>query len=228
MLEQAQERQVDDVATLKALADPLRLAILDALMARGSQPLTVKEIAAALHEPQTKLYRHVKQLEKAKLITVAGTRLVSGIVESRYTAAQRSLRLSRDLFSATSAERSEALDALLAAIDRVRGDFRGNFLDGRIDFAAPQDGSAGPTGLFGHFTVWLDPDRLVRLRRRLADVLDKLQAEGDSSGPDAVPVTLLTLLYGLSPRPTGADDGADGAGSDEAGPDGAGSDGTDG
>ncbi|MFD0347930.1 winged helix-turn-helix domain-containing protein [Kitasatospora aburaviensis] len=207
---------MDDVATLKALADPLRLAILGALGSARSQPgpgggsLTAKELAAALAEPQTKLYRHIKQLEKAGLIRVAGTRLVSGIVESRYAVAHDSVRLSSEIFSAGSPARSEAHDAMLAAVDRVRGDFHAKAASGRLDPSAPRDGSAGPPSLFAHSELRISQDRLVRLRSRLAEVFDELFTEV-RNGPqeeaeDAVDVTVLTLLYGVRPeRPARAD-----------------------
>jgi DNA-binding transcriptional ArsR family regulator len=191
------ERQVGDVAVLKALADPLRLAILGALKSAEERPLTAKELAAELDEPQTKLYRHIKQLEKAGLILVAGTRLVSGIVESRYRAAQDSIRLAPAMFTADSPARSEAYDAMLAAIDRLRGDFRAHVADGRLDFSAANDGSPGSSGLFANFTLRLDPDRLARLRSQLGEILDELSEEGPSTSEDAVDVTLFTLLYGL-------------------------------
>src|SRR5580698_2917994 len=77
-------RTVDSVAALKAMADPTRLAILAALMRTRDLPvMSVKELAAELGEPQTKLYRHVRQLEAAGLIRVASTRMVSGILEQR-------------------------------------------------------------------------------------------------------------------------------------------------
>ncbi|MER7667981.1 helix-turn-helix domain-containing protein [Kitasatospora sp. NPDC096128] len=191
------ERQVGDVAVLKALADPLRLAILGALKAAEDRPLTAKELAAELGEPQTKLYRHIKQLEKAGLVLVAGTRLVSGIVESRYRVAQDSIRLAPEMFIADSPARSGAYDAMLAAIDRVRGEFRAHVADGRLDFSPSPDGSSPSAGLFAHFTLRLDPDRLTRLRAQLAEIFDGLSEEGQSTADDAVDVTLFTLLYGL-------------------------------
>ena len=88
-------REIDTVEGLRALADPVRLAILAALDAQGPDAalpvLSVKELARRLDEPQTKLYRHVKQLEAAGLIHVAATRMVSGILEQRYQASQRSV-----------------------------------------------------------------------------------------------------------------------------------------
>ncbi|OKI24224.1 hypothetical protein A6A07_04855 [Streptomyces sp. CB03911] len=209
---------MNDVATLKALADPVRLAIISALMRSEGEPQTVKELAAALGEPQTKLYRHVKQLEAVGLIAVAGTRLVSGIVESRYVAAQESLRLSREMFSAGSETRTEAVDAVLAAIDLVRDGFRVQVRDGKLDFSAPDDGSAGPPAFVAHFAVRLDPERMVRLRRELGAIFDELAAEERSAAPDAVEVTAFALLYGVPVADAGADR-AGGAGTEsDAGP----------
>jgi DNA-binding transcriptional ArsR family regulator len=196
-VERLGEREVRDVATLKALADPVRLAILNVLMRHEPKPLTVKEIAAELGEPQTKLYRHVKLLEKVGLITVAGTRLVSGIVESRYRPAQRSLRLSREVFADATADRPAALGAILAAMDLVRSEFQGHYLGHRIDFSTLPDGSSGAPGLFSHFDTRLSPERLVRLQSRLREILDELAEEGDSTGEDAVDVSLFTLLYAV-------------------------------
>ncbi|MER7702812.1 helix-turn-helix domain-containing protein [Kitasatospora sp. NPDC097605] len=198
------ERRVEDAATLKALADPLRLAILDLLMAAlPSGPLTAKEIATALDEPQTKLYRHIKQLEKAGLVRVAGTRLVSGIVESRYAPAQNSLRLAPEIFSPGSPIRVDAYGAMLAAMDRVRGEFRARALADRIDFTTSRDASAvGLPGMFSHVTYRLTPERMLRLRGQLDEILNELNAEGESDTEDAVEATLFTLLYGVRPEPT--------------------------
>src|SRR5215469_15004114 len=89
----ATRQQVPDVSNvdvLKALADPLRLRLLYALTRRAGgaalPTMSVKELAAELGEPQTKLYRHVKHLESAGLIRSVSSRLVSGIVEHRYQA----------------------------------------------------------------------------------------------------------------------------------------------
>ncbi|MFD8594789.1 helix-turn-helix domain-containing protein [Kitasatospora sp. NPDC059646] len=199
MVDQMKEREVTDVATLKALADPLRLAVLGSLMKRDPEPVSVKEIAADLDEAPTKLYRHVKQLEQAGLVFVAETRLVSGIVESRYRSAQQSLRLSPQVY-AEGEQPPAALGAMLAAMDLVRADFRRNFLAGRIDLTPASQGNLRPSK-FAHTTTRLTPERLRRLRARLDEVLDELFAEEESTGPDTVEVTLFALLYAVQPAP---------------------------
>ena len=88
------------IDVLKALADPLRLNMLYALTPERDPDLqakTVKELAAELGEPQTKLYRHIKHLESAGLIHAVASRVVSGIVEHRYLASQAAMILGDDL-----------------------------------------------------------------------------------------------------------------------------------
>lgn len=85
-------RTITDVETIKALADSTRLSLLRAL-SRDRVPKTAKELAEELNEPQTKLYRHLKVLLEADLIEVAETRVVSGIVETKYRAAQSSVTI---------------------------------------------------------------------------------------------------------------------------------------
>lgn len=192
------EREVADVATLKALADPLRLAILGVLMERRAGPMTVKEIASTLEEPPTKLYRHIRQLEGAALVSVAGTRLVSGIVESRYVAAQRALRLSREVFARGDARPSDGVEVLLAAVDVLGRDLRRQFAAGRLDLAGGPDGPGGAPA-FAHLTMRVSRSRLDALRERLVRLAEEFGQEGESPDPDAVEVTLFCLLYGLGP-----------------------------
>ena len=131
------------VDILKALADPLRLNMLQALRpGRGGElpAKTVKELAAELGEPQTKLYRHIKHLESAGLIRSVSSRVVSGIVEHRYQAIHSEMTMGDDL---TAQEKvgpeAEALAA--AALDLYRRQFfatrRARPVDPAADEAEP-------------------------------------------------------------------------------------------
>jgi DNA-binding transcriptional ArsR family regulator len=210
----ANERLVNDAATLKALADPLRLAILGVLVRHDPEPLTAKELAAELDEPQTKLYRHLKQLEKVELIAVAGTRLVSGIVESRYRVRQEQLQLSSEIFAPGSAQRPGALAAMLAALEVTRRDFERDYLADRVDFRFPPQRDALPQGdaaesnaveskvVFRHSTFRLSPGQAQQLSAGLLEVLAQAREAEEQLDPaaEAVEVKLFTLLYGLRPE----------------------------
>jgi DNA-binding transcriptional ArsR family regulator len=189
MEEQPGVREIDSVEGLRALADPVRLAILSALDMRvpdGALPvMSVKELAQHLGEPQTKLYRHVKQLEAAGLIEVAATRMVSGILEQRYRARQRDLRLSAALFQ-RHADESEA--AIRSAFDA--------FLTGVFDRARKEDwqsdGPDKPVMLV--FDDRVSREAAERIRARLVDVTREI-AEAEAGD---IPVSVAIGFY----RPT--------------------------
>jgi len=196
-------RWIEDVAAFKAMADPIRLAILRQMMAPGSgdglRHWSVKELAAVLEEPQTKLYRHVKQLEESGLIKVAETRLVSGIVEQRYIAAQSSLEIPRD-FLERSATHDEKADLFAAGIDAYRRDLLAAVRSGRVSLnteALPGASYSRPLLMFGD--IRLSPARAGEFRDRLSAVLDEFVGSGERipsyNGPDGVELGVLIGCY---------------------------------
>jgi DNA-binding transcriptional ArsR family regulator len=184
MENQPEERVIEDVDTLKAMADPTRLAILAALTKSQYLPvMSVKELAAELAEPQTKLYRHVKQLEAAGLIRVAATRMVSGILEQRYQACQFSVRLGPALVRQHPAEISEAVRV---AFDRFLDDFV------RVTQRDPEPPDALRSAMqAGDFD--LSAEAAAELRRRMTQLWEWLDQQPEE--PDGVKIHLLTGFY---------------------------------
>ncbi len=102
------------VTALKALADPLRLRMGLLMLEEGR---TVKELAAILGVPPTRLYYHVRILERHGLIEVVERRMVSGIEERRYKAVlgDEGWAIGDDLRASTLAG-SGLLEALFGAV----------------------------------------------------------------------------------------------------------------
>jgi DNA-binding transcriptional ArsR family regulator len=179
-------KQIDSVEELRAMADPVRLAILAALYTHvpdAERPvMSVKELAQRLGEPPTKLYRHVKQLEAAGLIEVASTRMVSGILEHRYRAQQRDLRLSSALFW----QHADETEAAVRSAFEV-------FLLGLFDRASkadsPPEGPEKP--LIDLREVRVSRAAAERIRARLAAV----SAEIDAAEPGDIPVAVALGFY---------------------------------
>jgi len=107
-------RLVADATALKALADPLRLHMLEVLARDPARTWTVKELAAQMQQPVTRLYHHMKLLEQANLVIDAETRIVSGIVEHRYRCAQRSIKLDERMFGG-----ADTRDASIATVSGI-------------------------------------------------------------------------------------------------------------
>ncbi len=108
----ADEFIISDLETLKVLADPIRLSIIQYLI----KPATVKQISQKIDHPPTKLYYHFNLLEKHDLIKTVDTRIVSGIVEKHYQSVARSYRVQDGLLSPGTQAREANLDLMLTSM----------------------------------------------------------------------------------------------------------------
>src|SRR6266571_3611534 len=78
-------------AQLRAMADPLRVTILDLLLERAA---TVAELAAVVQRPKSTVAHHVNVLLEAGLLRVVRTRLTNSARSFVTPASQRSARRS--------------------------------------------------------------------------------------------------------------------------------------
>jgi DNA-binding transcriptional ArsR family regulator len=183
-------RTVDNMTVLKAMADPTRFAILAALMRTSDLPvMSVKELAAELGEPQTKLYRHVRQLETAGLIKVASTRMVSGILEQRYQACQRDLTFARGLVTENSDESERVLRTVL---DRHRDDFFAAARAGRLAWGEVAAGESYRKPLLHMSDLKVSPAKAAEVRDQIEEILDSLK---DAEDKDGVTLNLFVSFY---------------------------------
>lgn len=200
-------RNVDDAATMKALADPLRLKIMRVL-GRGAreQPriMTVKQLAEELGEPTTKLYRHIKQLLAVGMIQVAELRLVGGIVEQSYRVAQVSWGVNA---GKTTVGRDQPLPdelsgVLDAAVEEYFTRYESALREGRT-FLRNEDNLTNPphvrsVGMIGDYK--LPREKALEFTTRL-EALVKEFAEGDFPDTgEAVTGNLMVMFYATEPE----------------------------
>jgi DNA-binding transcriptional ArsR family regulator len=194
-------RTISEVDELRALADPTRLALLSALMDQrnGKLPImSAKELAARLGEPQTKLYRHIRQLEAVGLIRVAATRMVSGILEQRYQASQRDFGIATGLLRRHGPESEAVLHAMISNFrDGVLVALRDESLD--PEAAVPAPDYRRPK-LFA-FEARVSPEQAEEIRTRLGDItLEIAAAESETPPPGSVPISVFIGYY-IAPEP---------------------------
>jgi DNA-binding transcriptional ArsR family regulator len=189
-------RIVRDLDTLKVLTDPTRVAILRVLMdspRTAPKVRSVKELAEELGEPQTKLYRHIKQLEARDLIHVAETRLVSGIVEHRYRAGQWSLDMDPAFFGPEVASSDEAATAFATIMNNFRDEFVADIRAGRVLFGPDTPGGSYRRALSMMGSVKICAARATEFRDRLSALINEF---GDSEhDEDGVDISLLVAFY---------------------------------
>ncbi len=214
------ERIVADVETLKAISDPLRLRILETMVTRVERGWSVKELAAALAVPQTRLYHHVELLVERDLLRPVEQRVVSGIIETRYRVAALSLRLDHRLMSGEGALHDAARDLLHSVFDEAREEVgralhafleasadRGT--DGPADPGASLDGQDPAASLdaddrrtdkpiLHRGLARVSPARAAEFRSRLTELLRDFDTDGDA--PDAEAWGFLVALYRVPPH----------------------------
>ena len=124
---QAASLTLSDIHQVKALADPLRIRILEELV---TEERTTKQVAERLGEKPTKLYHHVEALEKVGLIRLARTHQKRGTIEKYYMAVARQFKADARIFSAADADsggtEGDALQAMVSSVwERTAEELRG-------------------------------------------------------------------------------------------------------
>lgn len=177
-------RVVADAAALKALADPLRLHMLEVLAMDPSRTWTVKELAAQMTQPVTRLYHHMKLLEAANLVIDAETRVVSGIVEHRYRCAQRSIKLDERMFGGADT-RDASIATVSGVVEQAREDLE----------AYLQRPDADPDQVtMGRALARLTDDERLEFMARLEQVIDDIAARRDDHERAGLPRSAITVV----------------------------------
>ncbi len=81
---------LQSIEQLRAVADPLRIRIYEAL---SFKPMTATQVGEELDEPAPKAHYHVRELERLGLVRLVETRERGGILEKYYRAVARGLRV---------------------------------------------------------------------------------------------------------------------------------------
>jgi DNA-binding transcriptional ArsR family regulator len=188
------ERLINDVETLKALSDPLRIRILEAMVQATAEGWTAKRLSKALGVGQTKLYHHLKILEERDLIRPVDRQLVRGIVETSYRIAQLSLRLDRNLLASAGEDvRAEAEHTMTTVFDVARREFERALAAKLLPVGEPVDESR-PL-MLNRSLMKLSHAKATELRERLVALLSEYGAEPDGE-------LTISLFIALHPIPS--------------------------
>lgn len=188
-------RVLRDLTELKAVSDPLRIRILDTLQAGKDRSWTVKEIAATLGEPATKLYHHIKQLEQVGLVRDVETRVVSGIVEHRYRIGQLVIRFDDELFR-SSATRGDSAATIASIIDGARDEIVTHLV---------REGDESEIGMTKVVTR-VAPQDAELLQEELVKVIRRFETErAGGEDADARGLNVVLLAY-PEPKPQASSD----------------------
>lgn len=187
--------EIKDLDTLKVIADPLRAQIMEILIPEAQ---TVNQVAEKLGLSASRLYYHVNLLEKHGLVKVADTRVIGNIIEKSYRATSANLTVDPDLFSFSSDQGKENINALLSAtIDATRDDLLRS-LQARA-FALEHGAQEQPRRvIINRLLSRINPERAAEFQERLVALLQEFE-DADTEDPateaDLQPYALTIVLY---------------------------------
>jgi DNA-binding transcriptional ArsR family regulator len=184
--------RIADSEALRAIGDPTRMRLLEVMVQRQDPPWAVKELAAALEVPQTRLYHHVEQLLAHGLILPVERRVVSGIIETRYRVTALSFQIDRRLFGGDPDETTRAVhDTLVTVFDTARDEIEAALRGGPAD-PADGDGPEADRVMVARSLARLSPERAAELKRRLAALVEEF---GTDDQPDSVGWSVVLAVY---------------------------------
>ncbi len=190
---------VDNFETLKAISDPLRIRLMDEInLANDRGELrTVKQLAKVLETTPQKLYYHIHMLEEHGLIRVAGTQVVSGIIEKHYAMQAMRIQVTENLFN-TGERSAEKSASAVALFDSAAQSTRSDFITLMESSKGEREHLASFDGRWAHFTqerVRLTPSQARAFQARLMALTEAFSAAKDREleGEGAV-YNLLTVF----------------------------------
>lgn len=187
---QENEFVINDMETLKVVADPLRMQLM-ALLKEGQ---TVKELARELEVPASKLYYHINQLETHGLIRIVGTHIVSGIIEKTYQTTAYEFRVSDQLLAPANLTDRTIEDLLGILFDQTKKDVRRSIQAGLITIPHPIGGIENR--LLGRTQIAVTTEQYLVFVQRFGELVQEFINAGTPphtlSSPDTEPNPLHT------------------------------------
>jgi DNA-binding transcriptional ArsR family regulator len=185
------ERLIYDVEALKVYFDPVRLRLLHEMI---DQPRSVHELAAATDIPFTRLYYHIRLLEKHGFIRVVETRTGAGAIEEKYYQVSAYIFVvDRSLMVLGTPSGEAGFSAVQETVfDDTKRDIRQSIEAGLIDHNAfPPD----PHALMARREILrLNPADARELHERLISLLLEFYNRGSKEG-SAHYYNLVLILY---------------------------------
>lgn len=162
------ERVIDDVSTLKALADPIRMTLLELTMGEPERSWTARELAEHVGVLPTNIYYHLNMLERHDLLIVRDTRVVNGIIEKHYGPGQHSLSFHR-----RSGEAEGLRDIIKTTLEQARDDIDAGLALGTMSGNREADERERMT--VSRAIVHIPLDEIAEFRRELIDMVERYE-----------------------------------------------------
>ncbi len=183
----AERYVIQTLEELRIISNPLRLQILDALIAA---PLTATQVGEQLGISSKKLYYHVGELERVGLVRLVHTEVQSGIQLKYYRAIAGYYYLTASmLHSDQSVKNADASEEFLGfLLESSSLALRRSVADGTID-RYPE------SFIVSRRRIRMTPEKATELRDRMREVETEILSADDPAGE-----LTFSFVYALFPR----------------------------
>lgn len=172
--------EIETLEQLRAIADLLRLRILDVLEQR---PMTVTQLGDVLGEAPAKVHYHVRELEKVGLLRLVETREKGGILEKYYQPVAREFSVEKRLLSAP-------LDEAMATMSNLLSQIKEGFL--RAFRRVLEQKEERPRSSLGFMRVYLTAEEHERLSKQIAELVKPYEQRRGIEGEQEMLATFIT------------------------------------
>lgn len=193
---------IHNIDTLKVYFDPVRTRIMQEM---ANSPRTVQQVAEALDVPFTRLYYHIKMMEKHGLIRMVDIKQMPGAIEEKYyQVSARMFVIDHSLLTFDPNSDNDVLELVLKNVfDASHTDVRRSVYAGRTDMTAKPP---HPKALFARRLLFrLTDEKAAELQQELIDLLVKYQSI-ETTADDTYYATLLAVYPTNVPYEASEDD----------------------
>lgn len=176
--------EIDDIDVFEVLNSPIRQTIMRHLHA----PRSVKELAARMDVPPTRLYYHVNLLADREIIKVVEERKAGALIEKVYQTVARTFRPSQKLLESGSDPDEMARITAAVVLDQARVDAESGLAE---YFRVGEE--AARHGAIGRGRSVMTEAGAEKFAQRLNDLLD--QMGDDDPGDDGVEYALSIVFF---------------------------------
>ncbi len=176
--------EIENIEQLRAIADVLRLRIIDILQ---KQPMTVTQLGEVLGLAPAKVHYHVRELERVGLLRLVETREKGGILEKYYQPVAHYIGVEQTLLSTPP-------DEAMAMLSQLLGQVSNNFLRAfRQELEQRSEKHEGKTVLGLGFTrLFITVDEMKGLYKQMEELFKPYETSRNVEGEQEILVTTLT------------------------------------
>lgn len=186
--------QLETIEQMRALAEELRLRIIEAL---GRQAMTSKQVALLLGEAPAKVHYHLHELEKVGLVNLVDIREKGNMLEKYYRAVARNISASETLFQRVPS------DETIATIREFLQQISQRFMQVLADSLNRQAWEEHISAHLNGEQLWMTNEEYQQLVKQISALVEPYKNPHSNAGEQEY--TFIEIMYPALPASTQAE-----------------------